>query len=300
MANNSSKHRTIPSTPSNLQKQLHPLSKEQIAKYHEDGFLVVPGFFAPEEVAPLEEACQADPSIKNTQTTITWNDERVFKSVYWTDLGTSMLGVIPRITRLVNAVEVLLGEECYHWHSKIVRKLPGEGSIPMHQDYSTWYDDGCLYPDLLSCAIAISKSTRESGCLKVARQSHRLARIENISHGNSVVSRQELVEHALKTHEVIYCEQEPGDVVFFHSKTLHGGDENKSNYSRNLVYTVYNTVSNAPWRLEGQEHHRYKPLIKVPDSTLRDKNYTSILFGEDELPPLEYDVSDSHFSIRAK
>ncbi|MGB5636669.1 MAG: phytanoyl-CoA dioxygenase family protein [Waterburya sp.] len=291
---------TVQLTPSDSQKQMHPLSKEQIDQYHEDGFLVVPRFFDPEEVTPLEEACQADPSIRNTQTNITWNDGRNFKSVYWTDLGMSMVGVLPRISRLVYAVEALLGEECYHWHSKIVRKLPGEGSIPIHQDYSTWYDDGCLYPNLLSCAIALSKSTKESGCLKVAKQSHRLSRIENAAHGNSVVSRQELVEYALKRHEVIYCEQEPGDAVFFHSKTLHGGDENNSNYSRNLLYAVYNAVSNEPWRLEGQDHHRYKPLIKLPDSTLREKKYTSVLFSDDELPPVESEASDSHFSIRAK
>ncbi|MBT9317713.1 phytanoyl-CoA dioxygenase family protein [Leptothoe spongobia] len=279
---------------------MYSLSREQIQQYHDDGFLVIPGLFDPDELTPLEQACQADPSIKNAQTSVTWDDGRVFKLIYWTDLGSSMLGVLPRINRLVNAVESLLGEECYHWHSKIVRKLPGEGSNPMHQDYSTWYNDGCLYPNMLSCAIAISKSTQESGCLKVAKGSHRLARLDNQSQGNSVVSQQHLVEHALQNHEIIYCEQEPGDVVFFHGKTIHGGDENSSNYARNLFYSSYNTISNEPWRLEGQEHHRYKPLIKVSDTALKERNYTSVLFEEDELPPVESEASRSNFAIRTK
>ncbi|HAZ46449.1 MAG TPA: hypothetical protein DDW76_32435 [Cyanobacteria bacterium UBA11369] len=38
------------------------MSSEQIAQYHEDGYVIVPGFFDPEEVEPVRIACEEEPS----------------------------------------------------------------------------------------------------------------------------------------------------------------------------------------------------------------------------------------------
>jgi hypothetical protein len=35
-------------------------------------------------------------------------------------------------------------------------------------------------------------------------------------------------------------------------------------------------VSNAPFWVEGQEHHIYKPLHRLPDSVLKDGKYDSV------------------------
>jgi hypothetical protein len=34
-----------------------PLTPREVASFERDGFVVVPGFFSPEEIAPLAEAC---------------------------------------------------------------------------------------------------------------------------------------------------------------------------------------------------------------------------------------------------
>ena len=39
------------------------LCADQVARYHADGLIVVPGFFAPAEVEPLRTALHADPSV---------------------------------------------------------------------------------------------------------------------------------------------------------------------------------------------------------------------------------------------
>lgn len=253
-----------------------PLSEEQIATYHRDGYVIVSGLFDPEEIEPLQKACQEDPSLNGSQTTVTDSSGLTYKVSVWTELGDALLGVMPRMARIVDSVEVLLGEECYHWHSKIVRKSPGDGLVPWHQGFGAWYEDGCLYPHIVSCSIAIDKNDRENGCLQVIRGSHLMGRIDNVSIGDSCGTDPIRLNKIMERLEVVYCEMEPGDVLFFHANTLHGSDPNRSSRHRTLMHCSYNAISNEPIFVEGQEHHRYRPLHKLPDSILKDGSYTSV------------------------
>lgn len=252
------------------------LTQEQIAQYHEDGFVIVPNFFEPEEIKPLMKACTADPDVADSQTVMDYGKNRTTKVSVWSELGDSYLGVLPRMARIVDAVEILFGEKCYHWHSKLVLKQPNEGYIPWHQEYGTWYEDGCLFPHLISCGIALQKTNRENGCLKVVKKSHLLGRIDNVIIGGTTGGDPTRVKLIVDKLEVVYCEMEPGDAIFLHSNTLHGSETNRSQSNRSMLYTTHNALSNQPDIHEGQEHHRYRPLIKMPDSTIKDGNYTSI------------------------
>ncbi|MEQ9370105.1 MAG: hypothetical protein RIG63_13965 [Coleofasciculus chthonoplastes F3-SA18-01] len=42
------------------------------------------------------------------------------------------------------------------------------------------------------------------------------------------------------------------------------------------MHCSYNAVNNAPFIQKGQEHHQYRPLIKVPDSIIKDRGYDSV------------------------
>ncbi len=76
---------------------------------------------------------------------------------------------------------VLLGDEVYHYHHKMMLKEPYVGGAwEWHQDYGYWYDYGCLYPDMGSCFIAVDPATRANGCLQVLPSSHRLGRINHM------------------------------------------------------------------------------------------------------------------------
>ncbi|MEC4983917.1 MAG: phytanoyl-CoA dioxygenase family protein [Oscillatoria sp. PMC 1068.18] len=254
-----------------------PLTQEQIAHYNEDGYVIVRNFFAPEEIEPLRQACDKDHSLNNTQSEVDYGGTG-FKLSVWSELGDSMLGVMPRMARVVDAAEALEGEECYHWHSKIVLKKPGEGTVAWHQGFGTWYEDYCLYPKIVSCCIAINENTPENGCLQIAKGSHHLGRIENVMlpNSNSNGTDPDRLKIVLERLEIVYCEMQPGDAVFFHANTLHGSDLNQTDDIRVALFCTYNVVSNEPYNLENQQHHRYIPLEKVPDSALREKQYNGI------------------------
>lgn len=270
---------TILTDDKNPVKTSRPLSPAQVQQYHQEGFIIIPQFFDSDEIEPLQTLLEQDPDLNGSWTqrnTNTAGDN--FRVSVWTDLGNTLLGVIPRIARMIDATEALLGEPCYHWHSKIVKVQPGNSGLAWHQDYDHWYQDGCLFPQLLTCTIALTPSNQENGCLKVVKKSHLLGRINHVireDQGNQNIPESPRLEKALEKLEVLYCEIEPGDAIFFHANTLHGSDFNSSNNSRILMHCSYNAVANEPFVKEGQEHHLYRPLIKLPDSIIKDGSYNS-------------------------
>lgn len=259
-------------------KTEYPLTQQQIDRYHQDGFVLIPDFFKPEEIEPLVRSLQQE-SEKYDHREITHIDGDGKKSgiLYWSDLGESLLGIFPRIARIVEGAEALLGEDCYHWHSKLARKKPNGSRIEWHQDYGSWYHEGCIFPKMLTCAISPGYCNEENGYLQVVKSSHLLTRLDIVKIGNTVGSQSSLLDLILEQMEVVSCEMSPGDAIFFHANILHGSASNRSNRTRSLLHCTYNGISNAPFIKDSRKHHHYKPLQKLPDSILLEYKHTSIL-----------------------
>ena len=88
----------------------------------------------------------------------------------------------------------------------------------------------------------------------------------------------ERVREVLKRQEIVHVEMEPGDVLFFHCNTLHRSDQNKSKHPRWSMICSYNAARNDPYK--ESQHPRYTPLVKVPDSRIRE--YGERRFSGDE------------------
>ncbi len=245
-----------------------PLSEEQIARFHRDGYLFVEQFLDAEETRLLRDACRADAVMQQHAMDVRDAAGRRTNLTLWNHPGDDIYGMIARCERMVNSVEQLLEDEVYHYHSKLSAKQPKVGGAwEWHQDYGYWYKNGCLFPDMLSVFIAVDPCTRENGCMQVLRGSHKLGRIEHGFAGEQTGADLERVEQAKKRLELVYCEMAPGTALFFHGNTLHTSDANLSEHPRWGLICCYNTRHNDPYK----EHHhpRYTPLEKVPDSAIR-------------------------------
>src|SRR5262249_28287614 len=127
----------------------YSLTPRDIALYERDGFVVLPGFFSAEEIAPLREACLADPTIGGRIRAVADSRGNAEEVIGWSAYSDAYPGVIVRIARLIDGAEALLGKPCYHWHSKLSMKAPHTaGRWDWHQDFPYWYDEGCLRPDM--------------------------------------------------------------------------------------------------------------------------------------------------------
>jgi hypothetical protein len=217
-------------------------------RYLRDGFLVCPGFFLPEEVRLLRRVLEKDPGFLSTVRT--GQDHEGHPVDLWISgtLGEDVLSAFVRARHLVEAAELLLGDEAYHWHHKVTLKAARNGGAwEWHQDYGYWYDYGCLFPDLVSAMIAIDPATPHNGCLQVIRGSHRLGRLDTSRRADQTsVGNDERLRVIQDEMEVVPCVLAPGDAVFFHANTLHRSGVNQSPDPRWALLCVYNARKNAP------------------------------------------------------
>ncbi len=258
------------------------LTQEQINQYHENGYLIVPNVFDAEELAPLVTACEENPELWSVESTYQMSNGQLNRIMYYSKLSDSLLGVFPRIARVVDSVEALLGDECYHYHSKLVRKEAyNKGNVDWHQGYGTWYHQGCLFPTQITCAIAVTENTKENGCMQVIKKSHEMGRLNHLRIGDTDGADPEIVEQALKKLELVDCEMNAGDILFFHANMLHASTPNYTDRIRAILHCTYNTKLGEPYKEEWQQHHGYQPLQKLPDSTIKDGNYNGILNEQD-------------------
>jgi ectoine hydroxylase-related dioxygenase (phytanoyl-CoA dioxygenase family) len=245
------------------------LTEADRATFAEDGYFFVPGLFAADETALLARAMESDPSILGHANQLKDGTGASTRIVLWNHPGDSVYGLAARSRRVVDTMEGLLGGEVYHYHSKLTAKDPYEGGAwEWHQDYGYWYANGCLFPLMASCMIALDRSDRGNGCLQVLKGSHAMGRIDHVHlEGKQVGADPARVAMAMARLELIYCEMNPGDGLFFHSNLLHRSDQNRSPRRRWTLLCCYNAARNNPTL---RHHHPfYTKLHKVEDDALQ-------------------------------
>ena len=245
------------------------LTEKEKTQFLENGYTIVKKFFDEEEIELLQRASNEDPAIRKHFYDRKDSEGLITKMAAWNHPDDSIYGVVARSYKLVDTMEDLLGGEVYHYHSKITAKEPYDGGAwEWHQDYGYWYNNGCLFPHMATAMIALDKCTKENGCLQILAGSNQIGRIDHaLLESGQVGVDLKRVEEAKKHLKLIYCEIEPGDVLFFHCNTLHRSDKNKSDQRRWTLLCCYNAARNNPFL----EHHhpRYTPLKKVPDEEIK-------------------------------
>lgn len=247
------------------------LSDEQVAKFHHDGYLIARGLFDQSEMDGLLRYAKGDQVLASeayVRTDATGAETRL---ALRNDLDDeSVYTAIVRSRRIVTTMQQLLGDEVYHYHHKMMLKEPRVGGAwEWHQDYGYWYNNGCLYPDMGSCMLAVDRASRANGCLQVLRGSHKMGRVDHVKIGGQVGADPVRVEAALARHELVYCEMNPGDGLFFHGNLLHRSDQNTSDQARWSLICCYNTRHNDPYITTGR-HPNYSPLEIWPDERVME------------------------------
>lgn len=242
---------------------------QELADYDRDGYLIVPGLFAADEMALLLDHARRDPALSAAAYGRKDSTGQETKLALFNEAGDNLYSWFACTPRVVDRMEQILGGEVYLWHYKMMLKEPRVGGAwEWHQDYGYWYHNGCLYPLLASCLIAIDQATRANGCLQVLKGSHQLGRIDHGQTGDQTGADLERVAEAEKRHELVYVEAGPGDALFFHCNLLHRSDANTSPGPRWSLICCYNARRNDPYKTS--RHPRYTPLRKIADGAIRE------------------------------
>jgi ectoine hydroxylase-related dioxygenase (phytanoyl-CoA dioxygenase family) len=243
--------------------------------FDDEGYLLVPSLFKKEEIDLVYGIAKEDTVISKTSYDREDTEGLRTRLALWYSLDDSIYSLIARCNRIVSGVELLLGGEAGHFHSKLMQKEPKVGGAwEWHQDYGYWYRDGFLYPDMLSVLTALTSSNKENGCLQVIKGSHKMGRIDHGFAGEQVGADMERIEEARKRMELVYVEMNPGDTLFFHSNLLHRSDSNHSDFARWSLISAYNLISNRPFK--GKNTSSYTSIEKVEDKMILETNLKGI------------------------
>ena len=239
--------------------------------FKNNGYILKRNLFSQDEISKLTDFIERN-SEKENQARETFSSTGKLNMTLWNHPSDDLFGKFSTNERIVKPMEEFLQDEVYHYHSKIIWKKPGDGGFDWHQDYGYWYKQGCLYSDMGSCFIMLDRASKENGCLKVLKGTHKVGRIGHDSISDTD-EQADLERIALleKRHETVYITAEPGDALFFHCNLLHSSAANDSNYSRRTLIVCFNTKSNSPFNKE-ISHAIYSPLnVLSSDSIMKYK-----------------------------
>lgn len=149
-------------------------------------------------------------------------------------------GIIDTLKVLMDSADMRLSQ---NHHNCVMTKHPGFSSqTSWHQDIRYWRFDR---PELVSTWLALGPESVDNGCLLVIPGSHKL----NIEPGRfdaALFLRTDLEQNADILDTAVPVELEAGDVLFFHSRTLHAAGQNSSTSVKRSIVFTYHTSDNEP------------------------------------------------------
>ncbi|WP_193183946.1 phytanoyl-CoA dioxygenase family protein [Nisaea sediminum] len=198
------------------------LTKDQVARYHEDGY-VIPDFrLSPDKLERIKQLHAA----------------LLERHPEFKDYCNALLDYEPSFREFAEDPEILdmiaqvIGPDIALWNMSFFAK-------PAHGGKRTpWHQDGEYWPirPLATCTVwlAVDAATPENGCLKFIRGSHKDQRLKahNRTDATDVTLNQELDPSTYDEAEAVDLVLEPGQISLHDVYLLHGSEANHSDKPR--------------------------------------------------------------------
>ena len=234
----------------------------QLASFHRDGFVIVRGLLAPDEierVAGWVDELAAFPEIPGRsmfyyEASVLEADERVLSRIeYFADFH-QRLGSLMRGPELLGRSAELFGADAILFKEKVNFKLPGGQGFDPHQDAQAgWRDYGDLH---MTAMITVDRASEENGCLEIAAGHHKRGLIGELW--------KPMTDAQLGGVDFVKLPTEPGDAVFFDSFAPHRSAPNRSDQRRRILYVTYAKAADGDHRERyfADKRRNYPPDIE--------------------------------------
>lgn len=228
------------------------LNEAQIAHYHEHGFVVPDYRLALDVIASIREA--------HDRLVLRYPELRDYcPNLLAYDLGFLNYARDPEI---LDMVEQVIGTDFALWNSSFFAKPALNGrKTPWHQDGEYWP----IRP-IATCTVwmAIDASTRENGCLRVIRGSHRDRRL--LSHrtnpATDLTLNQELDPAQYDESEAVDIVLEEGQLSLHDVYLVHGSEANHSSHPRRGMTLRFMPTTSVFDRELARAQKREKHLLR--------------------------------------
>jgi len=224
------------------------LTDEQVAFYHENGYLAGIRILTDRQIEQLREELQTlfDPSHPGHSLFYEYhtNESPDPARVLFHALGAWRItpgfhDVLWHPAFTVPASQ-LLGGPVRFWHDQLFCKPPHHGGVvAWHQDYSYWTRTQPMAH--LTCWIGLDDATRDNGCLHYVPGSHRweLLPITGLA-GDMDAVQKVLTPEQKAAFQPIAIELKAGEASFHHPLMMHGSYENRTDRPRRaMVINVF-------------------------------------------------------------
>ena len=142
------------------------------------------------------------------------------------------IDAIIRKPEILDPVESLLGPDILCWETVLFIKEPGDAAyVSWHQDVAYW---GLEPYEVLTAWVALSPSTRRSGCMRVLPGSHNgdIAPHKDTFAANNMLSRGQEMQVDVDEAQVVDIVLQPGQMSLHHVMIAHGSDPNNADDRR--------------------------------------------------------------------
>ncbi|KRR28391.1 phytanoyl-CoA dioxygenase family protein, partial [Bradyrhizobium retamae] len=206
------------------------MSSEEVSAYARDGYVIRKNLFSRKEVALFLDRVRAPIEAEIAGGLVFAKKDHEGRTGLVKGLTKAdevRFGFLGRDERLVDLAQDVIGKPVYRYAHEMPLKQPagggGDGGWGWHQDFGFFHTDGLLAPELTAIWLVFHKATRENGCMRVLKGSHKLGRLNHNTDlapnraeyvkVNQTQVEQKALEAAMKRFETVYVELEPGDAM---------------------------------------------------------------------------------------
>lgn len=254
------------------------LTKNQIRRFDDEGYLFFPNLFSSNEANYLKREAE---KIFQEEREEVWRESsgipRTAFAAHTYNEGFRRLGAHPR---LIGPVSQILDGNLYMHQYKVNAKAAFDGAVwQWHQDYGTWRrDDEMLEPRAMNISVFLDDVTAANGPLLLIPRSHKVGVItadhdvKTTSYPLWTLDRKkvtELAEHG----GCVAPTGSAGSMLMFSSLLVHASPPNISPFGRTIVYLSLCHVDNhirAFNRKEWIAHRDFSPIQPLEDDCLSE------------------------------
>ncbi|MBP1994540.1 phytanoyl-CoA dioxygenase family protein [Paenibacillus eucommiae] len=133
---------------------------------------------------------------------------------------------------VLDLVEPIIGPNIGLWSSHFISKEPYTGKqTPWHEDSAYWQGRLSRFDKIVTVWLAIDRSNRENGCMRVIPGTHHngFSEYESVDEDKNIFPTK--IKH-IDESKAVYFELEPGECSLHDSRIYHGATANTSPYRR--------------------------------------------------------------------
>ena len=245
------------------------LTDTQIARFRDDGFLILPSLFSPAEVAVLKAELPRLFAERRPENFREKQSDAV-RTAMALHLRSAVYARLVRHPRLVEPAQQILGDGLYVQQVKVNAKAAFSGDVwQWHYDFATHHgEDGVPEPLALNLHVLLDEVNEFNGPIVFIRGSHRRGAAPATLDTETTSYPRWVVDDATVTGLVdegglVAAKGPPGTVLIFGDTLVHGSSINMTPWPRTIFSLILNPVANALTRHRRPDHQHHRDLTTV-------------------------------------